>query len=544
MLEVTGPRRKRTGCPELVSGYGVSAETCEAAEKWYRNLHKAKAATEDVIAGVTQPDSLSRSTSRTIRLVLSNDGGDHPPIIEHKEQGPPPPPLSPIFPTKTRTCNDGAESSGWAIPIPLTLIDHHTIAEGWFDDLARLFLSEVEVHVKVAVHKKHLDLCHPRTRNGRCTVSGLTALFLAMRVREESEAVLRLLGMGADVIAADIRRACLGDFVGASTTRLAVRGLVRRIVERRAYTIAYDELRAARDMLVTCLQRDRRGRRREGITLSPNAKPMLLDMIHLDDDSYGNKQGADIVELLALRMGLLYAALMGHVVTRITALRRRHQRLKLGIEALATIARTAARSGAALAPYGIANAAVNDLSAELRTIVVDSVSDRLKAREWELREALEGVCDKFNVEVLRAAESGYIAGLEYPELVPRDKGVGVEDPEVVVAYQQRSAGRYQASGKPVDKELRRPTVSEVARFTTNVLMLLARQDSIRLINNVVTSGWLDPAPDSHSEIVQSLSASGSPRPSFQLVPVPHTDPVYAEATRQNAWYLQRDANAQ
>lgn len=85
--------------------------------------------------------------------------------------------LSDDHPHPTTHSYSHSHTSG--VPIPLAHVDGATVLEPWFVELARVFLVEIEVDIEVALRGEQPTISFPG-RRGSCTVSALTALFLAM----------------------------------------------------------------------------------------------------------------------------------------------------------------------------------------------------------------------------------------------------------------------------------------------------------------------------------------------------------------------------
>jgi hypothetical protein len=553
-LGFAGPDEKGTGCPRLVSGYGVSKRTRAAliARFGHREPGELEPPLSDALSsnflhppGSPRNGSHSRSgsLSRLGRRLSGRGSADASPSHSPKpsisglpaasEKTPPPPSL----PTPPRP-----HSATTGPAVPLLHVDGQTVLKPWFGELARLFLVEVDVRIEVALRGEEPFIGH----KGRCTVSALTALFLAMRVREEAAACSFVFDLGEELIAAEIREHGLGGFVGACTTRLVVSDTMHRIAKRRMYSIAYGGLKAARDMLVAYMIREGAGAMGPSSVHAKSAA--LFDMILDTPASLGRKGGLNLadIDLLATRMGLVYGALVATVVENIAENGRRARTLGNAVQALTKLATAAAATGASMIPYGVAAAAVNDFTTQIGTVVVEGVTGNLKRHEEELAAALEIVCDKFNAEVLHAAELGHIADLDIysdpvghgpaSQIVASPVATMAPHPPTMPTHSQ-SLDSYDVSpygctivgAAPGDRIPRRPTASDVARFkatATNVLILMTRQEGVKLINNVIAINEpLQLMPGAGSNIIPSPAVQ-APRLGMPRVGTPYGHGAY------------------
>ncbi|BEI95245.1 hypothetical protein CcaverHIS631_0101940 [Cutaneotrichosporon cavernicola] len=146
----------------------------------------------------------------------------------------------------------------------------------------------------------------------------------------------------------------------------------------------------------------------------------------------------------------------------------------------------AATTGASIIPYALGTAAVNDFSSQIATVVVDGVAGKLKKHEEELKDALEMVCDKFNTEVLHAAEIGFITGLNlYSKPVGRESRI-VALPVDAMAQSFQANLEFTPTGEGI---VRCPTAGDVAPFkatATNAFILMTRQEGVKPVNNIVS----------------------------------------------------------
>ncbi|BEJ10739.1 hypothetical protein CspHIS471_0101610 [Cutaneotrichosporon sp. HIS471] len=512
-LGFRGPDERKTGYPRLVSGYGVSNRTRDALVEHFarREAPKLKPGLRDTLYGdFLHPHSaLSRkgSAHKKIHGIYHKATGkgctkDASPSNSPKPEAVPLSSSSSSRPTTPHSATDGPA-------VPLLYVDGETVLQPWFGELARLFLVEVQVHIQVAVRRSEPLFPHNK---GRCNVSALTALFLAMRVREEAAACSFVFDLGEELIAAEIRKNGLGGFVGACTTRLVVSDTMYRIAARKMYSIALGGLQAARDMLVAYMMREEAG------DIGPSSvhakSAAMFDMILDTPDSINRRDNLDIadIDLLATRMGLVYGALVASVVKAIEERRAQGSMLLNVARGLTKLGTAAATTGASIIPYGLAAAAVNDFSSEIGTVVVDGVAGKLKQHEEELKDALEIVCDKFNTEVLHAAEIGFITGLNiYSEPVGRESRI-VASPVDAMAQSFQANLEFTPTGERI---VRRPTAGDVARFkatATNVFILMTRQEGVKLVNNIV----------SINEPLQIMPGVGS-----YIIPSPTSAPMLA-----------------
>ncbi|KAL1410512.1 hypothetical protein Q8F55_004525 [Vanrija albida] len=226
-------------------------------------------------------------------------------------------------------------------------------------------------------------------------ITGLTAAFLTMHVWNATHAMHALFTSYPGLIAAEVRTASLGLFLGPDRIQWLLRLLLGRLHHRRAYTIDDESLQACGDLLVAYLTRE------DHAPHAPQA-PMLAYRIR-ELFTFVPKVLTWDLQLHAVRVGLIYGALAISVRLEQDAVQRENALIRAGFGAITAImgAAWSANPFAVLRPAGAASAATVSLA-------YDAVNTLLTAEEQRLAQVVATVVHKFNVQVLRGAQQGVV----------------------------------------------------------------------------------------------------------------------------------------